>query len=132
MVLASRTDEEEAEFHADQWEQNKELWVYAKPEFVGSWWSVALKRVRGQGVATQYYRRRLTGNFGARFTLMMASVYFGVKGILYNLVDLAMLPYFSTMLKVSSERYQSYMVVILTPWSIKSLMGECMLCCTAF
>jgi hypothetical protein len=52
--------------------------------------------------------RRLTGNFGGRFSWMMVSVYFGVKGILYNLVDLARLPYFSTMLKVTGERYQSY------------------------
>lgn len=54
------------------------------------------------------YMRRLIDNFGGHFTLVMVSVYFGIKGIMFALLNGSMLAYFKTYLGVDGAAYQAY------------------------
>lgn len=71
----------------------------------------------------RYYCRRLRGNFGGRFLGMLASVYFGVKGVMTSLLGLVALPLFIRHYRVGIERYQSYAIAVMVPWSVKPLIG---------
>lgn len=75
------------------------------------------------------YYRRLTGNFGLPFVIMLASAYGGVKGALYSFLTSGLLPFFQKTLGVSGSRYQAYSTVALSPWSMKAFIGmvsDCM------
>lgn len=70
-----------------------------------------------------FYGRRLRDNFGSPFLWMLASVYLGVKGLMLMLLELVALPLFVRHYGVSIERYQSYLLAVMTPWSLKPLIG---------
>jgi len=70
------------------------------------------------------FGRRMVDNFGWRFLLLLASVYFGVKGLAYRIAHAAFLPYFRFKLGVdNATRFQSLFTVFLLPWSLKPFLG---------
>ena len=54
------------------------------------------------------YIRRLVGNFGGDFTLLMLSNYFLVKGVMHSMMYGAALPFFKNYLGMGGDRYQAY------------------------
>jgi len=70
------------------------------------------------------FGRRMVDNFGWRFLFLLASVYFGVKGLVYRISYAAFLPYLRHKLGVDdATRYQSLFTVCLLPWSLKPFLG---------
>lgn len=69
------------------------------------------------------YFRRLRDNFGCGFLQVLVATYFGVKGLMTSLVALCALPLFLTEYKVNLRQYNAFSVCIMTPWSLKPLIG---------
>ncbi|CBZ52516.1 unnamed protein product [Neospora caninum Liverpool] len=59
---------------------------------------------------------------GSRFFLLLISVYFSVKGLVYSLSTAAMLPYFKG-LGWNAATYQQATAVVFVPWGMKGLIG---------
>lgn len=74
--------------------------------------------------ALDAFVQKLCKDFGARFVLMLASTYFGVKGFLYQLVTTGMLPFFKQELGVSGKAYGRYQIVAFAPWGMKAWLGS--------
>lgn len=68
------------------------------------------------------YTTRLTTSFGLTFCYFLASVYLGLKGPVYTMLQSAQLPFFKS-IGVTGERFQSFGIVASTPWSLKAAIG---------
>lgn len=80
------------------------------------------ERLCGACASESGYLARMGENFGWRYLAALTSVYLGVKGILIQLVTLAMLPYYRQA-GVSPRQFQQYDVVTKTPWALKAWFG---------
>lgn len=72
--------------------------------------------------ASRSFLQRLVRNYGYRFCVYLTSVYFGLKGPVYQMIVSGQLPYFKS-IGVSGELYQSYGTVASTPWAMKAAIG---------
>jgi len=72
---------------------------------------------------TKYYFKRTWGALGWRFMWHVTGVYFGFKGITYNLLYTIKTPYFLNYLQLESAIYNNYGQIIVAPYSMKAFYG---------
>lgn len=71
------------------------------------------------------FKDRLFEVLGWRFIIfLLCSQMFG-KGLLSAVVESVMLPLFKTVVKVDAAQLQIYVMIVMSPWSIKPLIGLC-------
>jgi len=80
--------------------------------------------LRLPGLLGWRFMQRLSANFGWRFVVLIASTYFGVKGLVHNVAKAAFLPYMRYKVGVTDpSRYQALYTASRLPWSLKPLIG---------
>ena len=65
----------------------------------------------------------LLKEFGVKFSIMLFSTYFGVKGALYTLLMKAQTIYYRKYLNYSGSDYQRFRTFASTPWALKAAIG---------
>lgn len=78
--------------------------------------------VQAKSVTRYDFVRKLRSCFGDRFLRYLVLTYFGLKGIVYALLQTAMLPFFQHM-GVTGTNFQLASVVAMIPWSMKGWIG---------
>eukprot|EP00123_Amoebidium_parasiticum_P021852 comp7493_c0_seq1/m.3156 comp7493_c0_seq1/g.3156 ORF comp7493_c0_seq1/g.3156 comp7493_c0_seq1/m.3156 type:complete len:624 (-) comp7493_c0_seq1:377-2248(-) len=102
----------------DHFKQAHPLWYYELPKYPS-----AKDYVSYPFHSASAYVRRLRGNFGHHFVIMLTCAYFGVKGCLSTFIYVGQLPYFQKYMGLDGADYQIYSTVAQTPWAVKALMG---------
>ena len=65
----------------------------------------------------------LRRTYGSFFIASLFIFYFGLKGFAASLAGAAMLPLFMSRYKVGVADFQAFMVAVMTPWSLKPIIG---------
>eukprot|EP00921_Rhytidocystis_pertsovi_P017944 GHVQ01028180.1.p1 GENE.GHVQ01028180.1~~GHVQ01028180.1.p1 ORF type:complete len:788 (-),score=87.61 GHVQ01028180.1:279-2642(-) len=68
------------------------------------------------------YVNSVSANFGFSFTIVLISVYVGVKGLMLSLLHSVQVPYYKS-LGLDGAVYQVNSAVASTPWAMKGLIG---------
>ncbi|CEM22134.1 unnamed protein product [Vitrella brassicaformis CCMP3155] len=74
------------------------------------------------GTPGRSFYQKLEDQYGRDFLRILASIHFGVKGVMYHYLKTVQLPYFRE-LKLDGVQYQTNMTISWTPWAMKGLFG---------
>ena len=69
------------------------------------------------------FGRRLVQNFGWKFCVLIAVMYYGVKGVVLSVTRMVQLSYCKKSLHIDGIACQTMGVIAATPWALKGAIG---------